>query len=83
MSQGYKAKGVVRVAHSHYPLLVLSISTLFTGDMETMPIQYESEDDLRGHNYGNSKYCANAEELIKHLQMFEGQIWKFWRYDYE
>jgi len=68
-------KGLVRIRHSHFPDMYLSISTLFDGEIETYP--YFKDTPLGDY----SRRESNASGVIKALEMFEAQMWNYWRYE--
>jgi len=68
-------KGLVRIRHSHFPDMYLSISTLMDGNIETYP--YFNDTPLGDY----SRPAIDAQGLTTALEMFEAQMWNYWRYE--
>lgn len=77
--------GVVRISHSHFPNVFLSISNFGDGDLETYPGRYTDDTHTQVEwlgNYSRRISNQNAKGLRHHLKMFEAGIWKFWMYEH-
>ena len=77
--------GVVRIPHSHFPNVFLSISNFGGDGMETYPGMYTDDTHTQVEwlgNYSRRIGGQNAKGLRHHLKMFEAGIWKFWMYEH-
>ena len=78
--------GCIRIQHSQFPNLFLSISNMYDGDLETFPGRFidETHNDCEWLGDLSRRVTKNnAQSLKKHLEMFEGQMWDYWSLNLE
>jgi len=74
-------KSMLRIPHSHFPNLFLSISNM-AGVTETWPgsLDWEGKDTWLSKD---PKKAFDSAELATHITMFNAQMWQYWKRESE